>query len=245
MTIKGKGRTKGRQVARAPRRAPVEVAPPLFQRRWIQVVAAFVLGVLVMTFFVWVTNGLRANDTEQQVADAASKRLAAAQSYKTAIEATMGGVGVVNPGVPPTVLPDMGTTLQTMAKGKSPKDAAKVFEQAKKSAGDAQDAIATYEVGTKIRDQGFNSLEATAFTSSSQELIQALQLYGKAAEVGRAAAGATGAEAERLAGVAQDLYETAQAQLAQAWTDYVTALRTGGIAEQPPGPIPGLPGGGA
>ena len=42
MAIKGKGKTKSRPPARAPRPAPVVRKPPFFARRWVQVVAALV-----------------------------------------------------------------------------------------------------------------------------------------------------------------------------------------------------------
>ena len=46
MAIKGKRRTKNRPVTRAPRRAPVAVKPHLFGRRWFQLAAVFVAGIL-------------------------------------------------------------------------------------------------------------------------------------------------------------------------------------------------------
>jgi hypothetical protein len=235
MAIKGKKRTKPKQVARAPRREPVQVSPPLFQRRWIQVVAAFIVGIFAMTLFVWVTNGLRQEDADSQAADAAATKLTAARAYQTAVESALGGVGTVTQGVPPTVFPDMGAALKTMSKGgQAPPDAASTFEDAQKSAKKAQDAISSYEVGTKINGKGFTVLEVTAFTGSSQELVQALQLYGHAAEVGAAAEQASGDQRTRLAGVANDLYTSAQTELNQGWSDYLTALSTGGIEEQLP-----------
>ena len=41
MAIKGKGKTRSRPPARAPRPIPVVVKPPFFRRRWVQVVGAF------------------------------------------------------------------------------------------------------------------------------------------------------------------------------------------------------------
>ena len=60
MAIKGKGRTKTRQPVRAPRRGPVPVPVPFARRRSVQVVSAFVTGLLVFWGGVWLTNGLRA-----------------------------------------------------------------------------------------------------------------------------------------------------------------------------------------
>jgi hypothetical protein len=236
MAIKGRKRTKPKQAPRAPRREPVPVSPPLFQRRWIQVVAAFIVGIFAMTLFVWVTNGLRQEDADAQAADTAATKQTAARAYQTAVESAIGGVGTVTQGLPPTVFADMGTALKAMSKGQAPKDASATFEDAQKNAKKAQEAISSYEVGTKINGKGFTVLEVTSFTGSSQELVQALQLYGKAAEVGAAAAEVGGDEGTRLAGVANDLSTSAQAELNQGWADYLTALRTGGIAE----PLPAI-----
>jgi len=234
MAIKGKKRTKPKQVARAPRREPVPVSPPLFQRRWIQVVAAFIVGIFAMTLFVWVTNGLRQEDADSQAADAAATKLTAARAYETAVESALGNVGTVTQGVPPTVFPDMGSALKAMTNGQTPPGAAATFDDAQKNAKKAQKTISSYDVGTKINGKGFTVLEVTAFTGSSQELVQALGLYGQAAEVGAAAADAGGDEAVRLAGVANDLYTSAQTGLNQGWSDYLTALGAGGVSQQLP-----------
>ena len=63
MAIKGKGRTRARQPVRAPRRGPVPVPVPFFRRRGVQVVGAFLAGLLVFWGGVWLTNGLRAQET--------------------------------------------------------------------------------------------------------------------------------------------------------------------------------------
>ena len=54
-----------------------------------------------------------------------------------------------------------------------------------------------------------------------------------------------GGEAERLTEVATDLRDTARAQLERGWTEYLQALRSGGVAEAPMsgGIVPELPGG--
>jgi hypothetical protein len=66
MAIKGKGRTKARQPVRAPKRGPVPVPVPFFRRRSVQVVAAFLVGSLVFWGGIWLTNGLRAQDTSER-----------------------------------------------------------------------------------------------------------------------------------------------------------------------------------
>lgn len=234
MAIKGKKRTKSKQASRAPRREPVPVSPPLFQRRWVQVVAAFIVGIFAMTLFVWVTNGLRQEDADAKAADAAATKLTVARAYQTAVESALGDVGTVTQGLPPSVFPDMGTALQGMSKGQTSDGAAATFDEAQKNAKKAQQAIASYDVGTKINGKGFTVFEVTAFTGSAQEFVQALELYGQAAEVAATAVQTGGDEATKLAGVANDMYTSAQTQLNQGWSDYLTALGAGGVSQQPP-----------
>ncbi len=83
MAIKSKKpRSKPKQVARAPRREPVAVPTPFLSRRWVQAVAVFVVGVFAMTFFVWLTNGLRSNDAEAEAAAEAATKRQAAMAYQ-------------------------------------------------------------------------------------------------------------------------------------------------------------------
>jgi hypothetical protein len=65
MAIKSKGKTKARPASKGPRRGPVPVPKPFAQRRWVQLTALFIAGLLAMTVFVWATNGLRRELGEQ------------------------------------------------------------------------------------------------------------------------------------------------------------------------------------
>ena len=185
MAIKSKKpRSKPKQVARAPRREPVAVPTPFLSRRWVQAVAVFVVGVFAMTFFVWLTNGLRSNDAEAEAAAEAATKRQAAIAYQTAVEDAFGTIGVINEGIVPAVFPEMLDTLQQMKDGATPKDAATVFQDAATGAKDATDAIVTFDVSGQIADQGFNVPEATLFTSSAQQLSLALLGFQRCAEGG-------------------------------------------------------------
>jgi hypothetical protein len=76
--------------------------------------------------------------------------------------------------------------------------------------------------------------------------VQVLDRYRQAAEVAAAAAVAGGSDAQRLTDIAVDLRDTAREQLTQGWTEYLQALRAGGVPEAPTtgGIVPELPGGG-
>jgi hypothetical protein len=101
-------------------------------------------------------------------------------------------------------------------------------------------------VASTIADQGFDVVAATSFTNSAQTLAQALESYRRSAEIAAAAERIGGSEGRRLAALAVDLRDAARAELADGWTEYLQALRAGGIPEAPTtgGIVPELPGGG-
>lgn len=236
MAIKGKSRAKSRpkQVARAPRREPVVVKPPLFQRRWIQLTATFVLGVLAMSVAVWIYHGVTGDNHQKQAANVAATRRAAAQGWQTAVEGAFATIGTTpHPGSPPTVFPDMAAALSSMGNGKVPPGAAATLAKAAKDAKAASAAITTFDVADKIRSKGFNAEEATAFTDSFSGLVAALDLYAKAAQAGSLALQSTGAEQQHLAAFAQDIQKSAETQLTDAWSTYEGSLTSGGIVESP------------
>jgi hypothetical protein len=256
MAIKGKRKpkSKSKPVARAPRRAPVEIKTPWPQRRWVQVTAAFVVGLFAMALVVWVTNGLRQNRAEADAAASASaeakaagKKLAAATAWQTAADGAIAQAGTVNQGLPPTIFVDMSTAIDAMAKkGTVPAGAEQAFADAQSNAKKAIDAIDGFDLTGTIRDQGFDEVQATTFTSSKERMLEGLQLYRRAAQAAALAARSTDpAQVEDLSKLAADLRDSAALVFNAGWQEYQSALRAGGVPNIPPGPIPGLPGGGA
>jgi soluble cytochrome b562 len=236
MAIKGKSRAKSRpkQVGRAPRREPVVVKPPLFRRRWLQLTATFILGVFAMSIAVWVWHGVSSDNAQKTAANVASAKRAAAQGWQTTVEGAFSTLGTTpQPGSPPTMFPDMAAALTAMEKGPVPKGAAATFAKASKSAATASTALTKYGVADKIRNQGFNAEEATAFTDSLSGLVGALDQYAKAAQAGSLALQATGARQHALVTFAQSLQASATSQLSDAWSNYEGALVAGGITESP------------
>lgn len=241
MAIKGKKRSKQRSAPRAPRREPVAPPTPFLRRRWVQLTVVFLLGILAMVVFVWITNNLRASEAEEQSAEAAATRLAAATAYQQAVRGAFSQVGVVDPGVTPTVFTEFSAALDALAEGKPSADAQATFERAVRDARSARRDLAKFNVAGTIADQGFDVVAATAFTSSDATLLQALDGYRRAAEVAAAALAVGGEQGEALAEVAVDLRDTATADLAEGWTEYLQALRSGGVPEAPTtgGELPG------
>jgi len=243
MAIKGKSKARSRPkpVARAPRREPVEVKPPLFQRRWLQFTALFVLGVLAMSVAVWIWVGVHRNHDRQVAAATLSKRRTAAQQWQSTVEGAFQTVGTTTqPGIPPTMFPDMAAALKSMKSGTTPATAAATFNKAAKDATTTVKALTAYDVATKISGQGFTSEEATTFTDSSAQLITALNLFGDAAKAGALAVDATGGLRDRLIAFADQMQADATAHLQIGWSDFEDALTSGGIVETPTGSGSGL-----
>lgn len=244
MAIKGKSKPKSKTkaVARAPRREPVTVKAPLFQRRWVQVTAAFVVGFLVMMLLVWVTNGLRQNKADDEAAASAATKRTAAVAWQREAESALGNAGTVTQGPQPVMLAPAKAALQSMQKGKPPADAAKTFQSAADDTKTAIDALTKFDLAGTIRDQGFNESEALTFTDSKDRLINALVLYQKAADTAKLASEATGTQRKDLLGLANDLMKTADTEFQQAWLTFTESLSAGGVVSGIPGTASSLGG---
>jgi len=149
-------------------------------------------------------------------------------------------------GLPNDPIEATGVLLDALAQGEPPAGAEATFEQAARDARNARRDLAKFDVAGAITDQGFDVVAATAFTSSGTTLVQALDRYRQAAEVATSAVTTGGEQGRRLAAVAADLRDAARAELAAGWTEYLQALRAGGVPEAPTtgGIVPELPGGG-
>jgi hypothetical protein len=233
MAIKGKGKTKSRPPARAPRREPVEVKPPFFMRRRVQVIGAFVAGILVVLLGVWVTNGLRQQSVDDQATADASKQRTAGLAWQSTVETAIGAIGTISPGAPPAILPTVGTTIAAIQKGNVPPDAAKTLQQAQDDAQGAIDAIKKVKLSDEVRDKGFSVAEVNYFLNSQTRLIEALQLYSRAAAVAAIAADASGDTQTALADEAASIQATADQILQEGWSDYEQALFSSGISQSP------------
>ena len=239
MAIKGKGKTKGRAPARAPRRAPVEVPVPFFLRRRVQVAIAFVVGMLVVMLSVWVTNGLRQQRADdKQSAEAADQR-AAGQAWKGEVEATLGAIGTLTQGAPPTLLPTIGDTIAALDKGKVPDGAAKTLQTAQDDASKASEAILAYALVDQIRDKGMTEGQANYFLNSQVRIAEALDLYRQAAAVAELAVAAAQTDRASLVKRAKELEASADQILVEGWNDYQQALASVQIVEAPALPTGG------
>src|SRR5688500_8548213 len=183
MAIKGKGRTKARQPVRAPRRGPVPVPVPFFRRRGVQAVAAFLAGLLVFWGGVWLTNGLRAQETSERDREQELLRRRAGAAWEDLVTTEVGAIGQITEGRPPVLLPRVREVVSGLSE-KPPKGASDTRGTAAEDAKTAMDAIDAYELSSSLADKGFDQGQVLRFLSARDELLTAIEFSRQAALVG-------------------------------------------------------------
>ncbi len=236
MAIKGKGRTRAKQPVRAPRRGPVPVPLPFARRRGVQVVAAFLAGLLVFWGGIWLTNGLREEQRTERDREQTLSRRRAGAAWQNLVEKEVGAIGTIQPGSPPVVLPQVRQIVSLLGKG-TPKDAVSTLRTAGADAKDATDAIGAFDLTGTLRSKGFDGEAVLRFLSARDELVTALSLYRQAALVGVLASGLDGQPRATAVARARDLLSAADDALTRFETHQLEALSAAGIFS-----APGLPG---
>jgi len=245
VAIKGKGKTKSRSAARPPRPTPVVRQPPFFVRRWVQVVAALLAGMGLVTAIVWATNGLRIDDVAKaRDARAASVRRVV-QQWQTTVDGTLSkGLGTTGSGVGQIViLPSLSTSVATLAKGDEDKKAGETASTAAKLVGDGVSTLQNVDLPTMIRDQGVDLATTNYLLNSKARMVEGLQLYGRVAAQVQSASGADvdPAVADALIKEANALLPIATEVFNEGYSDYTEALARAGLL-QPAAPGSGLSG---
>lgn len=231
MAIKGKGKTKSRQPARAPRRTPVAVKPPFFARRWVQLVAALLIGMGIVWFLVWVTNGIRSSRDSDQAAKLTAEQKGALQQWQSLVEQQVGTVGQLQQqGVPPTIAPQVAATGAALAAGKPPTTTSKDLKSSAAALQAAAKAMTTFNLSTTIRDKGFTQPQADTILTAQTHLTDALSTYQQAALLAALAVDSTDTSLQKELGTrAQALAATANAELQEGWRLYTNALSNVGL----------------
>ena len=241
MAIKGKGRTRARPTARAPKREAVPVPVPWVRRRWVQMLAAFLTGLLVFWGAIWLTNGLRDERSSSEQAREALERRRAGTAWQSMIGTELGKVGGQHElGSPPVVFPQIRSTLADLANG-TPEDAAASLRQIATQSKAMADAVQKYALSESLAGKGFDKGSVLRFLSARDELTTAMTLYREAALLGAAAAKLDPKERADVLGRAQSLVVQAQAALQRFETHQIEALSAAGIHPTNPA-LPGLPG---
>lgn len=232
MAIKGKGRTRTRQPARAPRRGPVPVPVPFVRRRGVQLLAAFLVGLLVFWGGVWLTNGLRAQDASDRSSEQELLKRRAGAAWEDLISTEVGKIGQIQEGQPPVILPQVRTVIGGLAQ-KTPEGAVTTLQTAADDAQATIDAVNTYKLSDSLRDKGFNEGQVLRFLSAKDELITSIQLYREAALIGVSAADLEGKERRSTLARATSLIALADAAVIRFQTHHTEALAGAGIIRPP------------
>jgi hypothetical protein len=236
MAIKGKGRTRTKQPVRAPRRGPVPVPVPFVRRRGVQLVAAFLVGSLVFWGGVWLTNGLRAQDTSERDREQELLQRRTGAAWENLVATEVGAIGQIQEGNPPAILPQVRAVITALAE-KTPNDAVSTLQTAAEDAMKAIDGIAGYQLSSSLSDKGFEQGEVLRFLSARDELVSSIQLYREAALLSVSAADLEGKDRAAAIARAESVLNLADAAVLRFQTDQTEALAAAGIIRQPT--IPG------
>ena len=230
-------------MARAPRREPVVVKPPVWARRWVHLTSMFVVGLLFAALVVWIWVGIHREDTTSTDAAKASRKTGALQQWQAAVDGAFGTVGTVSQGKAPVVFPDLATSIASLSKGTVPDGASKTLAGLVTSAQAAKKQLSQFDASTIISNaDAFNSYEALKVVDSQENLVLSLGLFASSAQLAQQAAEAKGPQIKALAAQAADLETQAQGTLTDAYNGYLDMLEsTGVISLAPPSqalPIP-------
>jgi hypothetical protein len=226
MAIKGKTRAKSKPkpVARAPKPVPVNVKPPFFLRRWVQVTLAFVAGVGSMVVLIWATNGVRDENRSKETARKRESARRVVQEWQTTVDAALVSFGPAGAGgTPPVVFPD------ATSKGKPPEGLETIATDAHDLAASTADDLDLVDLSTLIAGKGLVAKEAIWVLDSQKRMVFGLKLYGEAATLMVDAARLPEEDQTRLAGRAAALAELADEAFQDGYQSYTNALASVGL----------------
>jgi hypothetical protein len=243
MAIKGKGRTKSRPAARAPRPAPVVRRPPFFVRRWVQFVGGVLLGVGAVMAVVWATNGARSNDADEArtAGEATARRVV--QEWQATVDGVISKIG--SPGSGPgsvTVFPALSASVETLANGDQDRTAQDTATTAIGLADEAATTLGGVDLPALIRDNGLDLATTNYLLNSKARMLDGIDLYAQVAKTVRTAlttddpavAEASIDEAKALLPIAKRIFDG-------GYSDYTEALAKVGLL-QPGAGLSGLSG---
>ena len=244
MAIKSKGKTKARPASKGPRHGPVPVPKPFAQRRWVQLTAVFIAGLLGMMVLVWTTNGLRHERASKQAATDLASRQQALSRWKAVLEPQITAVGQLQGDTPPTVASDVTAAVTALAAGKDAKTKPAALTSSAKALGKAAAAIDSFDLAGTITEQGFDVAASGALTSSKAEIVEALRLYEQAATLAVLSLSSPTHLTTQLAERAKGVSDAAFTLLQSGWSEYASTLKLSQLsAGGSPGVGLGLPGG--
>ena len=245
MAIKSKGKTKARPAPKGPRHGPVPVPKPFAQRRWVQLTALFIAGVLAMMVFVWATNGLRRERANTKAAADLASRQQALSQWKAILEPQITAVGQLHGDIPPTVATDVTAALTALTSKKTTTTKAAALDSSAKELARAAAAIDKFDLAGTITEKGFDVGSAGDLTASKVEIVEALHLYQEAAGLAALAVKSPKAAIQtQLADHGKAISDAAATLLQTGWNKYASTLKLSQLsAGGTPGVGTGLSGG--
>jgi hypothetical protein len=204
----------------------------------VRALAAFLLGIGVSIFAIWLTNGLRENAARDERTDRGASARAAVQAWTDRLTQDLQGVATLAQGAPPLLLPEASAVLDDLAAGTDTDPAA--LREARAALGSAIEDLSGFELVETIRDQGLDVAETNYVLNSRDKVVEALRVYREAIDLGREAAGASADDRATLASIAVSVRDRAVAQFADGYDDLVQAQASVGIIQQPS--VPGVSG---
>jgi hypothetical protein len=229
MAIKNKGRSRSKQVARAPRRDPVVVKAPFFRRRWVELVGALLLGMFLVMMTVWVTNGLRKNRDSDAAAATTAQQKTALIAWQGALEPALSGVGTLNGPIAPTIAPNVSAAATNLAKGKPAGATATQLLASAKALNKASTTTDAFDLVDAIRGKGFDINQTGSLLSSKVSIVSGLQGLEQAARLSVLAIAATGPTQAQLAASAKALADSSTNLVQDGYNSYLNALSAVGL----------------
>jgi hypothetical protein len=244
MAIKSKGKTKARPAPKGPRHGPVPVPKPFAQRRWVQLTALFIAGILAMMVFVWATNGLRRERANTKAATELASRQQALSQWKAILEPQITAVGQLHGDIPPTVASDVTAALTDLVSKGTTTTKAKALDSSAKELARAAAAIDKFDLAGTITEKGFDVAAAGDLTASKVEIVEALHLYTEAAGLAALAVNSPKPLKTQLADHGKAISDAAATLLQSGWNKYASTLKLSQLsAGGSPGVGTGLSGG--
>ena len=233
MAIKGKGKTRPKQPAKAPKRGPVPVPKPFAQRTWVRVMASFIAGVFLVSVCWWVWEGLDKSRNQKSAAAAQAQQQQAIAAWKTNLEQTLSSVGQLQGAAPPQVAATLAPAVDALGKGTDPGVTSKDMTALATQLNDAAKTLEKFQLAETISNHGFDRSQTDVITSAHDELASGLRSLAVAAGIAAVAIDHPD-EASVLAAQAAQASETGQSLIQRGWTKYGNIAAAAGIPLPPP-----------
>ncbi|MDQ4108323.1 MAG: hypothetical protein M3138_05885 [Actinomycetota bacterium] len=193
-------------------------------------------GLLVFWGGIWLTNGLRAQDTSERDREQELLRRRAGAAWEDVIATEVGAIGQIGEGQPPVILPQVRPVITRLAE-RTPEDAVSTLRAAAQDAREAIEGIDAYELSNSLRNKGFNQAQVLRFLSAKDDLVTSIELYRQAALAGVLVADLEGEDRRAAIARAEELLSLAETAVFRFQTHQGEALAAAGIIQQPA--IPG------